>query len=353
MRLLVIWSIGWRWILGCLRAARGLAYALTAGCYFSFYPFHNEGVVWLSGRLSSMAALCGLMAIHFSLTKKWPLGFVLAALCWFIGLFAYESIIVLPAVVVLFEWIKFRDVRRGVRSLAVWAVAGVVWLGCGMSWRVGLLPPYAQGADGRGSGWVAICKGAWPVFPAAGGKYEADDDPFCGGGGADRGCACIVVWRRLRLDCRRSWRGWVYVALEIGFLLALLPAVAFGREHADVGGRQAFVFSVLYVLSAGGRGIIRCCRGRGGGCCVRRICGGGCGVDHGNNRRWVFASRAAESALGSGAPRRTGRVVLVNAPDEWEGAYIFRNNFNAGTGREWNRYEQGGGQTFSDKAWSI
>jgi hypothetical protein len=49
----------------------------------------------------------------------------------------------------------------------------------------------------------------------------------------------------------------------------------------------------------------------------------------GNNRRWVFASRAAESTLVM-LRRAPGRVVLVNAPDEWEGAYIFRNNFNQG-----------------------
>ena len=48
-----------------------------------------------------------------------------------------------------------------------------------------------------------------------------------------------------------------------------------------------------------------------------------------NNARWVFASRTAGVFLDTirSAP---GRVVLVNAPDEWEGAYIFRNNFNTG-----------------------
>jgi hypothetical protein len=48
-----------------------------------------------------------------------------------------------------------------------------------------------------------------------------------------------------------------------------------------------------------------------------------------NNRHWVAASQAADSMLHllRGAP---GRVLLVNAPDEWEGAFIFRNNFNRG-----------------------
>src|ERR1700677_4302591 len=33
---------------------RQTGFALAAGLLFLFYPFHNEGVVWLSGRLSSM-----------------------------------------------------------------------------------------------------------------------------------------------------------------------------------------------------------------------------------------------------------------------------------------------------------
>ena len=112
--------------------ARQRVFALTAGFLFVFYPFHNEGVVWLSGRLSSMAALFGLMAIHFWLTKKTPWNYVWGVGCWWIGLFAYESILVLPAVVVLLEWIDYRDVRRGLRSCGVWAVAGILWLG--MRW---------------------------------------------------------------------------------------------------------------------------------------------------------------------------------------------------------------------------
>ena len=93
--------------------------------------------------------------------------FVLAALCWFVGLFAYESIIVLPGVVLLFEWIKFRDMRRGGRSLAVWAGAGFVWLGMRLVMAGGLIAAVCASAERQGFGWGAICQGAWPVFPAA------------------------------------------------------------------------------------------------------------------------------------------------------------------------------------------
>jgi hypothetical protein len=49
----------------------------------------------------------------------------------------------------------------------------------------------------------------------------------------------------------------------------------------------------------------------------------------GNNRYWVIASRT-ESAMIDSVQAAPGRVVLVNAPDEWEGAFIFRNNFQTG-----------------------
>jgi len=49
----------------------------------------------------------------------------------------------------------------------------------------------------------------------------------------------------------------------------------------------------------------------------------------GSNRRWVFASRVAEATLDM-VRQAPGRLLLVNAPDEWEGAYIFRNSFKNG-----------------------
>src|SRR6202000_852049 len=48
---------------------------VMAAVFFLFYPFHNEGVVWLAGRLSSIAAFLGLSAIHFALIKKGATGF--------------------------------------------------------------------------------------------------------------------------------------------------------------------------------------------------------------------------------------------------------------------------------------
>jgi hypothetical protein len=304
--------------LGLFAGRQGFAYALTAGMLFVFYPFHNEGVVWLSGRLSSMAALCGLLAIHFSLTMRLPWGAALAVLCWYIGLFAYESIIVLPGVVVLLEWIKFRDVRRGFRSLAVWVLAGLLWLGIRLLTAGGLFPPYTQGVTVRNPVALRFVKVLGRCFlpPLENSKWM-----MIGFAGVVVliGVVNVVVWRR---------KLWSWLVLEIGFLLALLPAVALGVSTRTSEGDRLLYFPSCLLCLLGGAVLTLLLAGR------RRwwfVCGGYIVASTvfivGNDRHWVFASRAAESTLDllRAAP---ARVVLVNAPDEWEGAFIFRNSFN-------------------------
>jgi len=87
-------------------------FAWVAGWLFLFYPFHNESVVWLAGRLSSMSALCALAAIHFSL-KGAASGrnLTLAGVFMLVGLLAYESIFMLPAIIIVLTWQK--DSKRG------------------------------------------------------------------------------------------------------------------------------------------------------------------------------------------------------------------------------------------------
>jgi hypothetical protein len=307
--------------LGLFAGRRGTGYAITAGVLFLFYPFHNEGMVWLSGRLSSMAALCGLMAIHFSLTKKWPLGVLLAVLCWFVGLFAYESIVVLPGVALLFEWIKFRDLRRGVRSLAVWTGAGVLWLVSRLIMAGGLMPPYAQALTVRDSVGLRFVKVLGRCFlpPSENSKEMMI---LFAGVVVLIGVVNIVIWRR---------KLWSWLVMEIGFLLALLPAVALGvSTRTSEGDRLLYFPSCLLCLLAGAILFLL----------PRKwwrllVCGGyvvaGVVLITANNRRWVFASRTAESTLDLVRhPAHPMPVVLVNVPDEWEGAYIFRNNFTQG-----------------------
>lgn len=293
-------------------------FALAAGTLFLFYPFHSEGVVWLSGRLSSMAALCGLAAIHFSLVKKWPWGWLLAVLCWYVGLFAYESILILPGVVVLLEWIKFRDVRRSIRAVVAWAGAGLVWVGIRFLTVGGLMLPYAGGDAVPDPVGVRLAKVIGRCFLPPSENATLMTILFAAVV-VGIGAVNIVIWRR---------KIWSYLALEAALLLALLPAVAMGvSTRTSEGDRLLYFPSCLLCLLAAA--LLLLLPGRR----LRLLLCGGYAVASvvfiiGNNRRWIVASRVAESTLD--LLRATpGPVVLVNAPDEWEGAYIFRNSFKS------------------------
>jgi hypothetical protein len=316
-------------------ARRQRVFAMTAAFLFLFYPFHNEGVVWLSGRLSSMAALFGLMAIHFSLARKSPWGIVPAVLCWYAGLFAYESIIVLPAMVLLFEWIKFRDVRRGLQTVAVWTGAGLLWIAMRYVAAGGLLPPYAQGT-------TAGDPIAWRFVKVLGRCFLPPEENtklmmiLFVGLAVLIGVVHVLVWRRtspslkLRGVMAADRRGWSYFTLGICFLLALLPAIVFEVSTRTSEGDRLLYFPSCMLCLLAGAVILLLLPGRR----WRLLLCGAYAVASvvfitGNNRRWVFASRTAESALEI-VRRASGRVVLVNAPDEWEGAFIFRNNFKEG-----------------------
>ncbi len=173
--------------------------------------------------------------------------------------FAHELIIVLPGVVLILEWIKFKDVSRGVRSLAVWVVAGVLWLGLRLIVSGGLLPPYTQGATIRDSIVLRFVKVLGRCFlpPAENSRMMMI---IFAGVVVLVGVVIVVVWRR---------RLWSWLVLGIGFMLALLPAQAVGGEHANVGVRPAFVFSVAFSVCWGARRYF-CCRRR-----WRLLVGGG------------------------------------------------------------------------------
>jgi hypothetical protein len=307
--------------------ARQRVFALTAGFLFVFYPFHNEGVVWLSGRLSSMAALFGLMAIHFWLTKKTPWNYLWGVGCWWIGLFAYESILVLPAVVVLLEWINYRDVRRGLRSCGVWAVAGVLWLGMRYLAAGELLPAYGESGLAGDAVGLRFAKVLGRCFLPPGENGRLMEALF---GLVVVGIAVLHFFVRARLREDVGGQKRAFVLLEAAFLLALLPAVAFAVSTRTSEGERLLYFPSCILCILAGAVLVLLLRRRGWRlvlCGVYAVAG--VVLISANNRRWEFASQTAESTLDM-VRHAPGRVVLVNAPDEWEGAFIFRNNFNMG-----------------------
>ncbi len=88
-------------------------FSLLVALLFLTYPFHNESVVWGVGRASLLAGFFGISALLASVSNLgfgWRLFWV--NLFYFIGLTAYESIFLLPLIIILIAWSNKNPMKR-------------------------------------------------------------------------------------------------------------------------------------------------------------------------------------------------------------------------------------------------
>lgn len=79
----------------------GLNFALIAASVFCLYPFHSESVLWILGRTASLACVFFLLSLVFLLSKYHSVIRLGLSLAFFgIGLFTYESVWILPVLVI-------------------------------------------------------------------------------------------------------------------------------------------------------------------------------------------------------------------------------------------------------------
>jgi hypothetical protein len=301
-------------------------WAWVAGLLFLVYPFHNESIVWLSGRLSSMAALCGLLAIYCSQRGKWPLNFLLSALFLVVGLFAYESIIMIPLIIMVLNWPSYSNKKMLLRDGCAWAGVGVFCLLLRYMIAGTLLPNYGEGVlrTGVGNGYLTrIFKAAGRCFlppMEASGRMTLIFLSLC----AVLAVLHVYIWKR-----RKDWQGFLspYTRVVICWILAMAPPVAFGVSTRTSEGDRLLYFPSCFLCMALSGLLLLLVRDRKWQLLlIVAFIAGSVLFINGNNQRWVRASQVAHGILDTLKKEPAGRVFLVNAPDEWEGAFIYRNN---------------------------
>jgi hypothetical protein len=95
-------------------------FALWSGILFLIYPFHNESIAWLSGRLSSMACLFALISLIIISERQGKMANIISAIFFLLGLLCYESIIFLPAIILIILWVKGRSAKNLFRQSVFW-----------------------------------------------------------------------------------------------------------------------------------------------------------------------------------------------------------------------------------------
>jgi len=303
------------------------ALAWTAGWLFLFYPFHNESIVWLSGRLSSIAALCALVGIHYSYRSRPPWNWVLPGLAMLTGLLAYESIVMLPLMVFLLTWKKQGDRRAFLRTVYGWAGVVVLYL---------LIRYFSVGTLLSRHKSEAIVKGGWHAgvvrfLKSAGRCFLPPIE-------ATRVsviaflivCITVAVIHILLWQRRRSIGAFLNQYIRTGSVLALsmIPLVSFGvSTRTSEGDRLLYFPSCFLCIMASAVMFVFIKEWRQRLLLTGLMIAGSIFILVRNNQLWIKASKASSSVMEviKGAGGRN--VILINLPDEIEGVPVFRNNF--------------------------
>jgi len=299
-------------------------FAFASGLLFLIYPFHNESVAWLSGRLSSMACLFALVSLIIINERQGKLTSIISAIFFLLGLLCYESIFFLPGIILILQWLKGRSVKNLFIHSVFWLSVISVYLLIRFLSSREITGDY--GSRLSDNHYLQKCLNAGKIF----GRLFLP--------GSERQSLLItltivigffvilVTGIILRNKNQNRVHKIKWISLMAFTLISLLIPIAFGVSTRTSEGDRLLYFPSCFICMLLIATIMMIFRNAG----IRLLCFSGisiyflCFLEI-NNMRWVKASMAAKSILETVRNRGAKNVVLINVPDELEGAFIFRN----------------------------
>ena len=208
--------------------------ALIAAALFAWHPLVTESVAWVVGRAEVMAAFFSLAALHAWLgarrsdraPRRW---FVAAWAAYGLAILCKESAIMLPALVVLVEWLLLPKPEQGGRTrragLAGFAAVAVVYA----LWRWHLfagIPMEHRAYEGVTDSWTrmlvagkVMARSALMVLvPYRQSVFHEVQVERLWSALADAGLVVALAWAAARRGRQPAW-----LAGGLWFLVALLP----------------------------------------------------------------------------------------------------------------------------------
>jgi hypothetical protein len=302
-------------------------FAIGTAVLFLIYPFHNEGIVWLTGRLSSMACFFALLSLNtwMSRMNQWA-KVVLGILFYFTGLLAYESILLLPLIFAILEWGKARSVKSTLGKLAFCAMLTGVYLVLRYNISGTIYGGYGERMveAGQEQHLVKVAKTFGRTFLPPYENSEALKVIFA---------AVMIFFILLHYQLIRrlaSGRTFLlqYFKILLVFLAAMLIPVLFGISTRTSEGDRLLYFPSVFLCMIISSLILALLN--------KRIYQWAAFLLIGiyflsflsfNNKQWNKASDASVQIM-SAVKNSNGRFVyFINLPDELDGAFVFRNGF--------------------------
>ncbi len=296
-----------------------------AGLIFLIYPFHNESIVWILGRASLVANFFGIIAL-LALVSKLPGNKKIAAVCacYFIGLTSYESIILLPLMVLV---ILFRHRLKAVvyfRWIAALGLTLLTHLIIRVMVSGGVLGSYGKGFFS----WQLVnYLGTIPKVAARLFLPPIQDTLvftilmliLLG----------ILFWlvRTFFLQFREQ-RDMIFYGLKIVLLISIacvIPVLFGVSTHSSESDRFLY-FPSFFIAAAISFLMLNLLKQRKVRLMVLFVLSLYFLSNlEKNNRNWVRASSVARDIVGRIGSQDPKKIkIIINLPDEWNGAYIFR-----------------------------
>lgn len=302
--------------------------AFFAGLFFIIYPFHNEAIVWVVGRaslLSGFFSICSLLTV-FSGMKIWQRIF-LSNLFYFIALSAYESAFPLPGIILLLLYNKNKKISEYYPWLFSFIITLVIHFILRLITTDTFFGNYQQ--DGLALSFsdyfINYFKALYRLF-----VVPVVNETTITLLAISLLTVSFCVLRFVR-KYRHPFCNMVLFKLSCSILLSLIiPAIFSVSVKTSEGDRLLFFPSIFFVLF-----ITYLLQSTINGKLLKKTVFLGITVYFitfllVNNSNWHRASSVISSLKEQLEITHTkaGRVCILNLPDSYNGAYIFRNGFD-------------------------
>lgn len=304
-------------------------FGLFASLLFLSYPFHSEAIAWVLGRGALMAgtfSMAAMLVLVSEMRQPWKIACIAA--CYFTGLAAYETIIVLPAMVGAQLLIMRAPLKELIRMMAVLIITLLLhaWLRIAVSGA--FLGGYGEGFFNGTFGFsnlLAMLKSAGRIM-----MPPSDNSQALVTGTLVMlllaAVACFVAWKRIRAE-KYSIR--FFYVQWCCFFAAMLLCVFLGvSTRTSESDRLLYLPSFFYctLLAFVAMQLFRKEKWRLIMMTLLLIVQ--VALVQENNGNWKRASGSVQRLMQEVEQAQgTGTLYIVNLPSETDGAYIFRVGF--------------------------
>lgn len=300
--------------------------ALISGFLFLVYPFHNEGVVWLTGRLASISCLFALLATNILFSKiSSALKGIFFVLFYFTGLLAYESILLLPFILLCFWWRSSKSPKEIAKAGLVSAMLVAGYL---------LIRYLFSEAVYGGYGERMLTGGPTEILLKFLKTFGRAILPPLERSGLLVTLFAVVmgmlIWGSIRLFKNKNAGVYRYYLVRIGlaFLLSMTIPVLFGVSTRTSEGDRLLYFPSVFLAIMVAQGLMQISHKFLRRASLALVSVYFVGFLMVNNAKWEKASTASEAILTAVMENKEKQSVIINLPDELEGAFVFRNGFH-------------------------